>query len=259
MKRKDAPQALSDILLKDIGLNINELTSAVEASRNFRKAFPILRFEMTHKDAFLLLLRCYQYEVQSRNCVFELDECTIDVLKNISGHMVERTPKPGLLLCGLHGNGKTTMARAIIRMIQDLNNRGQLKFMGEYFSVETRYIKATDICTLHKAEDYHSILNLKQTPFLVIDDLGEEAKEVLVYGTPIYPVREVLEARYDTLKFTILTSNLSPKDLPEHYGWRVVDRFKEMLHQVAFKGKSYRKRERTENKEESPESNKEEG
>jgi len=44
MKRKDAPQALSDILLKDIGLNINELTSAVEASRKFRKAFPILRF-----------------------------------------------------------------------------------------------------------------------------------------------------------------------------------------------------------------------
>ena len=250
MKRKDAPQALSDILLKDIGLNINELTSAVEASRKFRKAFPILRFEMTHKDAFLLLLRCYQYEVQSRNCVFELDECTINVLKNISGHMVEKTPKPGLLLCGLHGNGKTTMARAVIRMIQDLNNRGQLKFMGEYFSVETRYIKATDICTLHKAEDYHSILNLKQTPFLVIDDLGEEAKEVLVYGTPIYPVREVLEA-------TILTSNLSPKDLLEHYGWRVVDRFKEMLHQVAFKGKSYRKRERTENKEERPESNKE--
>lgn len=259
MKRKEVPQALSDILLKDIGLNINDLTSAVEASRNLRKVFPILRFEMPQKDAFLLLLKCYQYEVQSRNCVFELDQCTIDVLMNITGHMVKQVPKPGLLLCGLHGNGKTTMARAVIRMVQELNIQGKLKFMGEYFSVETRYIKATDICTLHKAEDYHSILNLKQSPFLVIDDLGEEAKEVLVYGTPIYPVREVLESRYDTLKFTILTSNLSPKDLPEHYGWRVVDRFKEMLHQVAFKGKSHRKLDVSENKDESSESDEEDG
>ena len=240
MKPKNDPQTISDILLKDIGLNIDELTSAVDAGRKLRKVSPSFRFNMTKKEAFMRLLRSYQFEVQSRNCEFNLDQYMVYVLMNVAGHMVQETPKPGLLLCGLHGNGKTTMAKAILGMIRDLNYSGHFTFMGEYFTIDTRTIKATDICTLHKAEDYQSIRNLKQTSILVVDDLGEEPKEVLVYGTPIYPVREVLEARYDSLRFTILTSNLSPKDLPEHYGWRVVDRFREMFHQIPFKRTSYR-------------------
>lgn len=240
MKSKTGPQSISDIMLKDIGLNIDELTSAVDAGRQLRKVSPSLRFDMTQKEAFMRLLRSYQIEVQSRNCVFTLDQFTVDVVMKVADHMVQETPKPGLLLCGLHGNGKSTMAKAILGMIRELNYSGHFKFMGEYFTIDTRSIKATDICTLHKAEDYQSIRNLKQVPILVVDDLGEEPKEVLVYGTPIYPVREVLEARYDSLRFTIQTSNLSPKDLPEHYGWRVVDRFREMFHQIAFKGTSYR-------------------
>lgn len=184
MKPKNGPKTISDIILKDIGLNIDELTSAVDAGRQLRKISPSLRFDMTQKEAFMRLLRSYQIEVQSRNCVFVLDQCTVDELMNVSGHMVQETPKPGLLLCGLHGNGKSTMAKAILRMIRELNYSGHFKFMGEYFTFDARSIKATDICTLHKAEDYQSIRNLKQIPILVIDDLGEEPKEVWSMGHP---------------------------------------------------------------------------
>ncbi len=240
MKRNNDTESISDILLKDIGLNLDDVQSMVEGSRELRKISPSIRFNMDTKEAFQRLLRCYQYEVQSRRCHFVLDQYTIAALKNVAEHMTGETPKSGLMLCGLQGNGKSTMANAILMMIRDLNYQGHFKYMGDYFSIECRKIKATDICTLHKAEDFRSISNLKMKPILVIDDLGEEPKEVLVYGTPTFPVREILEARYDSLLFTIITTNLSPKDLPDHYGWRVVDRFREMYHQVAFKGESYR-------------------
>ena len=240
MKRNNEPESISSILIKDIGINLDEVGSNVEAGRQLRKVSPSLRFDMTPQEAFKRLLACYQYEVQSRNRAFKLDEFTIEEILNVAKHMTQEIPKPGLMLCGMQGNGKSTLARAILRMIRELNFYGHFKFMGEYFSLDTRIIKATDICILHKSEDFFAISKLKQTPVLVIDDVGEEPKEVMVYGTPLYPLREVLEARYDTLLFTVLTTNLSPKDLPEHYGWRVVDRFREMYHQIVHKGESYR-------------------
>lgn len=240
MKRNREPELISDILLKDIGMNLEEIKSFVDAGRQLRKVSPSLRFDMPSQEAFKHLLRCYQYEVQSRNCEFKSDQYTLDVIWRVAQHMTEITPKPGLMLSGLQGNGKSTLAKAILRMIRDLNFNGHFKYMGEYFTMDSRIIKATDICTLHKAEDSYAISKLKQTPVLVIDDVGEEPKEVMIYGTPSYPLREVLESRYDTMLFTILTTNLSPKDLPEHYGWRVVDRFREMYYQVVHKSPSYR-------------------
>lgn len=144
------------------------------------------------------------------------------------------------MLCGMKGNGRTTLATALLWVIRDLYHSGKMKFMGEYFSAESRIIKATDVVPLYKSEDFDAIRKLKHMPILVIDDLGEEPKEALVYGTPIYPLREILEARYDSLLFTIVTTNLTPNDLPEPYGWRVVDRFTEMYYTIAHKGPSYR-------------------
>lgn len=240
MKRNHNPESISSILLRDIGMNLDEVGSLVEAGRQLRKVNPSLRFDMTPQEAFKRLLGCYQYEVQSRNCAFTLDEFTIEEILSVAKHMTQEVPKSGLMLCGLQGNGKSTLARAILRMIRELNFYGYFKYMGEYFTLDSRIIKATDICILHKSEDFYAISKLKQTPVLIIDDVGEEPKEVMVYGTPLYPLREVLEARYDTMLFTILTTNLSPQDLPEHYGWRVVDRFREMYYQIAHKGPSYR-------------------
>ncbi len=239
MKRKNEAESLSDIL-KEVGMDFNEMTSFVDAGRELRKINPSLRFNMPLQEAFKRLVRSYQIEVQSRNCTFRPDQNTLEVVMNVARHMTQETPKSGLMLCGMQGNGKSTLARAILRLIRELNFYGHFKYMGEYFTLDSRIVKATDICTLHKSEDYDSIRRLKHTPVLIIDDVGEEPKEVMVFGTPLYPLREVLESRYDSLLFTILTTNLSPKDLPEHYGWRVVDRFREMYHQIAHKGQSYR-------------------
>lgn len=128
---------------------------------------------------------------------------------------------------------------ALLGVIRDMFNTGKMMFMGEYFSPECRVLKTTDVIPLYKSEDFDAIRKLKHVPILIIDDLGEELKEAMVYGTPLYLLREILEARYDSLLFTVVTTNLTPNDLPEHYGWRVVDRFAEMYYTIVHKGPSY--------------------
>ena len=242
MKRNNKPEELREIL-GSLGLNLDEVNNFVDAGRQLRKVNPCLRFDMDSKEAFGRILRCYQIEVQSRRCVFKLDTYTADVLRNITLHMTQLTPKSGIMLCGMKGNGKTTLATAMLRLIRELYNSGRMKFMGEYFSAEGRIIKATDVIPLYKAENYEAIGRLKHMPILIIDDLGEEPKEAMIYGTPMYPLREILEARYDSLLFTIVTTNLTPHDLPDHYGWRVVDRFTEMYQTIVHRGPSYRPQE----------------
>lgn len=239
MKRSNQPEDLGYIL-GSIGLNLDEVNNFVDAGRQLRKVIPCLRFDMDPKEAFARILRCYQIEVQSRRCVFKLDNYTADVLMNITLHMTQETPKAGIMLCGLKGNGKTTLAFAMLRLIRELYHSGDLNFMGEYFKAEGRIIKATDVIPLYKTENYEAIGKLKHMPILIIDDLGEEPKEAMIYGTPMFPLRELLEARYDFLQFTIVTTNLTPQDLPDHYGWRVVDRFAEMYKTIVHKGPSYR-------------------
>lgn len=144
MKRSNQPEGVGDIL-SSIGLNLDEVNNFVEAGRQLRKVNPCLRFDMDPREAFARILRRYQYEVQSRRCEFNFDNYTADVIRQISLHMTQLTPKPGIMLCGMKGNGKSTLANSLLWVIKDLYRSGDLKFMGEYFSAEGRIIKATDV------------------------------------------------------------------------------------------------------------------
>ena len=144
------------------------------------------------------------------------------------------------MFCGNQGNGKTTLAHALVAAVQSLKGTNQIGSIKDYSYIESRSITATEICNYHKEQNYDGLRYVKNIPILIVDDLGEEPKEILVYGTPVYPIRELLESRYDALRFTILTTNLTTEDLPDHYGWRLVDRFREFYFSVAHSGPSYR-------------------
>ena len=85
---------------------------------------------------------------------------------------------------------------------------------------------------------------LKSAPLMIIDELGEEPPEVLVYGRVLTPVRDLLEERYRRQDLTIVATNLvnTPDNpqLSKHYGERVVDRFREMMEIIPFRNPSYR-------------------
>jgi DNA replication protein DnaC len=75
---------------------------------------------------------------------------------------------------------------------------------------------------------------------LAIDDLGEEAKEVMSYGNVITPLVDIIESRYDSRKMTFFTTNLDANGIKEKYGARVADRLKQMCNIVSFTNDSYR-------------------
>jgi DNA replication protein DnaC len=74
----------------------------------------------------------------------------------------------------------------------------------------------------------------------MIDDIGIEPKEVMDFGTITTPVVDLLEARYNRLKYTFVTTNLTPSELSEKYGPRLADRFREMFHVIGYDHPSYR-------------------
>lgn len=142
--------------------------------------------------------------------------------------------KFGLLLCGVPGNGKTTLMKALQSLIsilelQDSNNRR----MGLVI------LAAREIARLNRV-NYDAFRNYCTRPMLAIDDLGLEPTEVLDYGNVLNPVIELLSYRYDEQLLTVITTNLTPQEIREKYHDRIADRFNEMMAKIIFKNQSYR-------------------
>lgn len=144
--------------------------------------------------------------------------------------------KPGLLLYGSVGNGKTTMARAICTLIGILYSSA--RFVNERTVVTS--VSALNLAKIAKdeADKYDS---LKNADLLFVDDVGCEPAVVKVWGNEVSPVTELIYHRYDLQKFTIMTSNLGDKDFDDRYGGRVADRLIEMFDRIYYDSKSYRK------------------
>lgn len=239
MKTSDI-QSVGDVL-GQFGITESQLTSQVATVKAVQKLAPCFRFNIEPREAFLQLYKLYQEEVQDRYLDFNNDTYTQDVVAKVVNHLTKPHPESGIMLCGVPGNGKTTLAKAILRMARILNSQGAFSYMGEYFRFETRFITATEVCEYYKNQDDDKIIRLKEIPFLVIDDLGEEPCEVLSFGTPAHPVRRLIEKRYETMSFTVITTNLVSDDLFKQYGWRVMDRIQEMYHKIIHQAPSYRK------------------
>ena len=75
---------------------------------------------------------------------------------------------------------------------------------------------------------------------LGIDDLGTEPSEVMDYGNVYTPVIDLLTKRYEEQLFTIITTNLTPQQIREHYDDRIADRLNEMVEKKVFKNGTYR-------------------
>ena len=126
MNRKSEPIGIGGFILKDLDIDLSEITATIEDAKKLSRFSPFLRLNMTPKEAFKLLLRYYIREVQTRHRQFISDNNTLRVIYEVATHMTLQVPKPGLMLCGNQGNGKTTLAHALVAAVQSLKGTNQI-------------------------------------------------------------------------------------------------------------------------------------
>lgn len=195
------------------------------------------KWPLTQQQAEDLLLAAYMAEVESRNRVYIDDSNTRNNISRIARHLV--APKKfGLMLAGTCGNGKTSLLKAIQSATNFLNLKYEVRSDKEE-KIAISIIDVKDI--IANCKDYQMMEVYKKTPYLGIDDMGKEPKEVLDYGNVCNPVIDLIEYRYDKQLTTFITTNLTPEEFKDKYGERITDRFREMIEKIVFQDVSYRK------------------
>lgn len=216
--------------------NVEELTRRLIGQKIIPPRFSI---EIPKEDAANGIYSAMRAEVAHRRKKFIFDDQTKTHIEQVARWLTDATGKPGLMLMGLCGNGKTTVMRSLSRLIEYVTEAtvGYTKriVMPVYSAKEiARMCAAAD----KERKDFKELFALEM---LGIDDLGEEPKEVMSYGMIYTPLIDLICERYNRQLTTVITTNLTKEQLSEKYGIRVYDRFKEMLSTITFTNPSYRK------------------
>ncbi len=133
----------------------------------------------------------------------------------------------------------------MLKALQNLLRRLQIRkptappgsSYGAYYGLTI--VDALQIAQLCKT-NHTKYLELVQDDMLAIDDLGTEPVEVMDYGNIMTPVIDLLTKRYEAQLFTIVTTNLDPKDIRKRYGDRIADRLNEMMAKIVYRNPTYR-------------------
>lgn len=139
-----------------------------------------------------------------------------------------RDKRNGLLIFGGIGSGKTHLAAAIANSMTD---RG-IPALFATFSDHLEHIREEFDHTGQKK--YLSMM--KNTPILVIDDLGKEKKTEWTQQV----LYDVVNYRYEHLLPIIITSNFNADGMANYVGGAIWSRMFEMCGAVETKGKDYR-------------------
>lgn len=184
----------------------------------------------------------YLREVRSRGMEFRNSDMLKRQAAEIARFLTEETVKYGLFICGKVGNGKSTMVRSVHKVINEMVANGVFS-KGEIYDWD--YMAMVDAREMVRTyiRDYDEEFRLlKSRRFLIIDDLGTDQKDVLLYGTVFNPFMELLDYRYEHLLPTIIVSNLSAEKVVEKYqDPRLSDRMREMFEVLSFEDNSFRR------------------
>lgn len=211
----------------------------VEALKKFllqRRPMTVrFKLPMSEDKAYAYLLAAIMAEVEYRRRTFITNEDVEAQIHKLAKWLTSPSSSFGILLCGGCGNDKSAMLKAFQLLLNSLHipkpyNDGPYGIQ----IVDAKYI--AHLCK----NNYDAYRRLISVDMLGIDDLGTEPSEVMDYGNVYTPVIDLLTKRYDEQLFTIITTNLTPPQIREHYDDRIADRLNEMVEKIVFKNGTYR-------------------
>lgn len=154
-------------------------------------------------------------------------------------HAVERYVKEGLpngkwlVLIGPVGTGKTHLA--VATMIESIRYMLHPKFSTSskmLMDYRTSYQDRTSAKVIDEFMD---------ADMLVIDDLGKEMVGTDKDKSTLEFMQMILNQRYETNRATVITTNLTKKQIADTYGEAIESRLAELGTYVTVKGADYRK------------------
>lgn len=217
-------------------IDLNDVAALSRSLARTRKSGASKFFlELPERDCKNALWAAFRAEVEGRGRKAISDADALRHVSDLALWLLRRHGCPGVMLQGNLGTGKTLLARGFCNLIYRLTS---LSSMASD-TIEPTLVSAKKVCEqyLRYPADYE---RLRTARIVIIDDLGEEPKEVVQYGMAYTPVVDLLEERYDRQRCTLVTTNLTGDELTEHYGSRLRDRFREMFECIVFTGPSRR-------------------
>lgn len=151
----------------------------------------------------------------------KIENCDVKIQEAIK-HAVDENK--GIFIYGATGVGKTYFCHALANSKRGIFVQNFVSLLSEfrdYMQKGFYFEKMKELCN----EDY-----------LVIDDIGAEKVTDFVLEF----LYTITNRRYENLKRTIFTTNLSLSEFQERYGDRILSRLSEMCIMVELKGKDRR-------------------
>lgn len=192
---------------------------------------------MSTNEAIEWIEAAVQAEIELRRRTYEDVTELHEHIKKIAELFTSPTYKFGIMLCGGVGNGKSTMMKALQSLLIQLDIR--ITHNTSFETLGMKIISAKELGRQIRVDPKNS-LRYQELTMLGIDDLGEEEATMMDYGNRVTPVIDLLSYRYDQMLFTMVTTNLTPKQIRSTYGDRIADRFNEMMLIIPYETPSFR-------------------
>ena len=220
--------------IQEMKAKVAEMKSQIIGRRTTREP---VRLPMSTEEAAINIEAALRAEVElRRNTYQDLTELQEHIM-TIAELFTQPTSKFGIMLCGSVGNGKSTMMKALQSLLIHLDIT--IWHNTSFETLGMKIISAKELGRLIRIDSNNS-LHYQELTMLGIDDLGEEEAEMMDYGNRVTPVIDLLSYRYDRMLFTMVTTNLTPKQIRSTYGDRIADRFNEMMLIIPYKNPSFR-------------------